>query len=67
LESITVNGEACDLSPRTTVSILLMRLELEEDRVAVELDRAILPRDQWNSTVLRDGASLEIVHFVGGG
>jgi thiamine biosynthesis protein ThiS len=35
--------------------------------VAVELDRRILPRSEWGAAVLRPGARLEIVQFVGGG
>lgn len=55
------------MGPDTTVSILLAELDLEEGEVAVELDRDILPRGLWASTTLAGGASLEIVHFVGGG
>jgi sulfur carrier protein len=40
---------------------------MKQDRVAVELNRAIVPRDQWAATGLSDGDRLEIVHFVGGG
>lgn len=50
-----------------TVLGLLKSLEIEPERVAVELDRKILKRAQWGATELRDGAKLEIVHFVGGG
>jgi len=66
-ETITVNGERREVGPDTTVSILLAELDLEEGEVAVELDRDILPRGLWASTTLAGGASLEIVHFVGGG
>ena len=40
---------------------------MKPDRVAVELNRAIVPRDQWDQTQLAEGDQLEIVHFVGGG
>jgi thiamine biosynthesis protein ThiS len=40
---------------------------MKPDRVAVELNRELIPRDQWPSTRLSDGDKLEIVHFVGGG
>jgi hypothetical protein len=40
---------------------------LKSDRVAVELNRQIVPRDQWDKTSLSEGDRLEIVHFVGGG
>jgi thiamine biosynthesis protein ThiS len=42
-------------------------LGMKVDRVAVELNRDIVPRDRWAETVLNEGDRLEIVHFVGGG
>jgi thiamine biosynthesis protein ThiS len=35
--------------------------------VAVELDRRIVKQPHWPETILRTGAQLEIVQFVGGG
>jgi sulfur carrier protein len=40
---------------------------MKPDRVAVELNRNIVPREHWSETPLSDGDKLEIVHFVGGG
>ena len=40
---------------------------MKADRVAVELNRGIVPREQWAETSLGDGDHLEIVQFVGGG
>jgi sulfur carrier protein len=40
---------------------------MKPDRLAVELNREIVPRDRWPQTHLKDGDRLEIVHFVGGG
>ena len=40
---------------------------MKQDRVAVELNREIVPRTQWDETQLSEGDRLEIVHFVGGG
>ena len=40
---------------------------MKADRVAVELNRDIVPRDRWAETALNEGDRLEIVHFVGGG
>ena len=37
------------------------------DGLAVELNLEIVPRAQWEATVLKDGDKLEVVHFVGGG
>ncbi|HXE90924.1 MAG TPA: sulfur carrier protein ThiS [Terriglobales bacterium] len=63
-----INGEERVASlPSPTVAGLVEHLGLKADRVAVELNREIVPRDQWGATPLADGDRLEIVHFVGGG
>ncbi|MFZ0899920.1 MAG: sulfur carrier protein ThiS [Candidatus Sulfotelmatobacter sp.] len=50
-----------------TLAALIESLNMKSDRVAVELNLDIAPRDRWPDTVLKDGDRLEIVHFVGGG
>ncbi|MFZ1009172.1 MAG: sulfur carrier protein ThiS [Candidatus Sulfotelmatobacter sp.] len=50
-----------------TLAALIESLDMKSDRVAVELNRDIVPRDHWSQTQLKDGDRLEIVHFVGGG
>ena len=50
-----------------TLAALVETLGMKVDRVAVELNRDIVPRDRWSETVLNDGDRLEVVHFVGGG
>ena len=64
--NLTINGEPRAFSVET-LSALVEQLGMKPDRVAIELNRAIVPRDQWSQTSLRDGDRLEIVHFVGGG
>ena len=63
-----INGEERDF-PATPVSVaaLVELLGMKPDRVAVELNRDIVPRDRWLETQLKDGDRLEVVHFVGGG
>lgn len=64
---VTVNGESREIAGGQSVLDLLLSLGLDPGRVAVELDRGILRRAEWEATRLRDGARLEIVQFVGGG
>ena len=62
-----INGEQRDLPDGLTVAGLVAQLGMKPDRVAVELNLAIIPRAQWDTTTLKDGDKLEVVHFVGGG
>jgi thiamine biosynthesis protein ThiS len=50
-----------------SVAALIEILGMKPDRVAVELNRDIVPRDRWAETQLNEGDHLEVVHFVGGG
>jgi thiamine biosynthesis protein ThiS len=64
---ITVNGEARSASEGQTILDLLRQLEIDPERVAVELDRRIVRQKSWAETSLRAGSQIEIVQFVGGG
>jgi len=64
-----INGEerSFDSPAPFTLAALVDLLGMKSDRVAVELNRDIVPRDRWSATVLNDGDRLEVVQFVGGG
>ena len=64
---VQVNGEDKDLTEGTLLSELVTQLNLPIQRIAVELNRGVVRRLEWDKTVLQDGDRIEIVHFVGGG
>ena len=64
---ISVNGDRVKVASGETLAGLLERLQLRGDRVAVERNRVIVARADWESAILEAGDTLEIVHFVGGG
>jgi thiamine biosynthesis protein ThiS len=65
--SIVVNGEERSVPQGDTIAGLICSLGLDPERLAVELNRRIVKRAEWSSTVLAAGSQLEIVQFVGGG
>jgi thiazole synthase len=65
--NIVINGENRLVDGQVTISGLVELLGMKADRVAVELNLDIVPRDRWMGTNLAEGDRLEIVHFVGGG
>ncbi len=67
LIEIHVNGEATEVSEGQTVLQLLAELGVRDDRVAVELNREIVLKRNWESTPVAPGSQVEIVEFVGGG
>jgi len=64
---LTLNGEPRTFAAPLTVSGLVDALGLDMRKVAVELNREIVPRSTYAAVVLQDGDVLEIVHFIGGG
>ena len=65
--TITLNGDPVDLSGPLTVTELLVSLEIDARRVAVEHNLVVLKRAVFDATLLNEGDSVEIVNFVGGG
>lgn len=62
-----INGEEKQFPGVFTLTSLVEHLGLKADRLAIELNRDIVPRAKWPETPLQEGDRLEIVHFVGGG
>lgn len=67
LVEITVNGAVRRAPLGQTLSGLLQDLQLEPSRVAIEMDRRIVKRTEWDAFEIAPGAKIEIVQFVGGG
>ncbi len=65
--TIHLNGESREVPEGLTLAGLLEWLKLPADRVAVERNLSIVPRDHWTETHMEAGDRLEVVHFVGGG
>lgn len=64
---ILVNGEPREVAVGATVASLLHELNLPSQRVAVEVNLEIVPRDRHHGQTLREGDRLEVVTLVGGG
>ncbi|HKN34069.1 MAG TPA: sulfur carrier protein ThiS [Terriglobales bacterium] len=64
---LQINGEEKSIECPLTLVALIEQMGMKPDRVAIELNREIVPRDQWPQINLSEGDRLEIVHFVGGG
>ena len=64
---LVINGVARPVPEGLSVATLIEHLGMKSDRVAVELNREIVPRAKWVETSLGENDHLEIVHFVGGG
>ncbi len=64
---IVVNGESASVSEDLSLAQLVAELRLGAQRLAVELNGAIVPRSRWPEVRLSPGDRAEIVRAIGGG
>lgn len=65
---IQLNGKPIQLDENIhTVDDLLTFYQLENRIVIVEINKEILYRELYDSTILSNGDRVELIHFVGGG
>ncbi|ULO05858.1 sulfur carrier protein ThiS [Paenibacillus sp. 19GGS1-52] len=63
-----INGTASEYSEDyRTMTELLSRSEWSGRLIIVELNGAIISREEYGNVCLNDGDRIELVHFVGGG
>ena len=62
-----INGTIVSLPEGTTLLAYLEQQQYRLDRIAVEHNGDIIPREQYGSLILQENDTLEVVSFVGGG
>ena len=65
--AIQLNGEQYTVEGDPSLPALLERLKMRRGRVAVEINRTVIPRTQYDSVRLNPGDMVEVINFVGGG
>jgi len=64
---ITVNGKTEDVNARLNLSELIIAKGLRAEKVVIEHNLRIVPREEWQNAPLQENDEVEIVSFVGGG
>ena len=65
---IELNGSVIEIAPRATVADAVEASGAEARRgVAVAVEGEVVPRSEWESTLLRDGQQVDVLHAVQGG
>jgi sulfur carrier protein len=64
---IIVNGNPTDIPDGLAMAGLIEHMGLGGRRVAVEVNRELVPRSRFDQHRLADGDRVEIIHAVGGG
>jgi thiamine biosynthesis protein ThiS len=64
---IILNGKEKFLNKSTSLADLILELELDLKKIAVEKDLEIVNCKNFSEIILDEGSRVEIVHFIGGG
>jgi len=64
---VTLNGTEREVADGTTVLALLEEAGIDRRRIAVEVNREVVPKTRHGETPLVPGDRVEIVTMVGGG
>lgn len=64
---IILNGEEKFLERSMSLAELILDLELDLKKIAVEKDLEIVNSRNFSEVILDEGSRIEIVHFIGGG
>lgn len=64
---VFINGEAKEIENDLSLTDLLNHFSLPDKRIAIELNKEVVRKKDWNTIEIKDSDKIEIVHFVGGG
>ena len=64
---VLVNGETKEIPNEVNLSELLKNLSLPSERIAIELNKEVVRKKDWENAKVADADKIEIIHFVGGG
>jgi thiamine biosynthesis protein ThiS len=64
---VFINGETKEIAREVNLVELLDNFSLPRERIAVELNKEVVRKKDWENIRVKDADKIEIVHFVGGG
>lgn len=64
---VNINGKTRNIETNTSLATLVEQLDLQGKRIAIEINREIVPRSQYPERMLNEQDQIEIVGAIGGG
>lgn len=64
---VFINGETREIEKTLKLNELLNHFSLPNERIAIELNKEVVRKKDWENIEIKDSDKIEIVHFVGGG
>jgi thiamine biosynthesis protein ThiS len=64
---IIINGKAKEISNEVNIIELLESFSLPKERIAIELNKQVVRKKDWENIKITNADQIEVIHFVGGG
>jgi sulfur carrier protein len=67
MAKIQLNGKKVKIQRNLSIKDLIKKYKLKENKIAIELNGTILPKDHYKNKKVKNNDKIEIVQFIGGG
>ncbi len=67
MAKIQLNGKKVKIQRNLSIKDLIKKYRLKENKISIELNGTILPKDHYKNTKVKNNDKIEIVQFIGGG
>ena len=67
MAKIQLNGKKVKIQKNLSIKDLIKKYRLKENKIAIELNGIILPKDRYKNKKVKNNDKIEIVQFIGGG
>ena len=64
---IVLNGKKFSINEKDTITILLKKIDIKSSKVAIEVNKVVIPKEKYRNFKLKKNDKVEIVTFIGGG
>ena len=64
---IVLNGKKFSINEKDTINILLKKIDVKSSKVAIEVNKVVIPKEKYRHFKFKKNDKVEVVTFIGGG
>ena len=64
---IVLNGKKFPINEKDTIKILLKKIDIKSSKVAIEVNKVVIPKEKYRDFKFKKNDNVEVVTFIGGG
>ena len=64
---IVLNGKKFSINDKDTINILLKKIDIKSSKVAIEVNKVVIPKEKYRDFKFKKNDKVEVVTFIGGG